>query len=48
VNNKVDTISLILNDYVLYKEDVDGFTSFIKKKKEKADVEQGTADKNTK
>ena len=48
VNNKVDAIALILNDYVVFNKDADAFTKFIKKKKEKADDKQGTADKNTK
>ena len=48
VNNKVDTVSLILNDYVLFKDDVDGFTEFLKERKEKADAEQGTTDKSSK
>jgi len=48
INNKVDAIALILNDYVVFKEDTDAFTDFVKKKKEKADDKQGTANKDTK
>ena len=49
VNNKVDSIALILNDYVVFKEDTDAFTDFVRdKNKEKADDKQGTADKDTK
>ena len=49
VNNKVDSIALILNDYVVFKEDTDSFTDFVRdKNKEKADDKQGTADKDTK
>ena len=48
VNNKVDTVSLILNDYVLFKDDVDGFTAFLKERKEKIDAKQGTTDKSSK
>ena len=48
MNNKVDTVSLILNDYVLFKDDVDGFTEFLKERKEKEDAEQGTTDKSSK
>ena len=48
VNNKVDTVSLILNDYVLFKDDVDGYTKFFKDRKEKADAKQGTVDESSK
>tara|TARA_R100000742_G_C4204404_1_gene32579 strand:+ start:307 stop:534 length:228 start_codon:yes stop_codon:yes gene_type:complete len=48
VNNKVDTVSLILNDYVLFKDDVDGYTKFLKDRKEKADAKQGTVDESSK
>ena len=49
VNNKVDSICMVFNDYVEYKNDVNKFLKYIKeKKKEQANDKQGTADKDSK
>ena len=49
VNNKVDSICMVFNDYVEYKNDVSKFLKYIKeKKKEQANDKQGTADKDSK
>jgi len=48
VNNKVDSVAMILNSYVEYKKDEKKFISYLKKQKEKNDAEQRTADKSSK
>ena len=48
VNNKVDSIAMVLNDYVEFKKDDKKFVEHLKKKKEKKDAEQGTADESSK
>ena len=48
VNSKVDSVAMILNDYVKYKKDDKKFVSYLKKQKEKRDAEQRTADKSSK
>ena len=48
VNNKVDSVAMILNSYVEYKKDDKKFISYLKKQKEKRDAKQRTADKSSK
>lgn len=48
VNNKVDSIAMVLNNYVEYKKDDKKFVTYLKKQKEKKDAEQGTATKSSK
>ena len=49
VNNKVDSIGMVFNDYVEYKNEVNEFLKYLKeKKKEQADDKKGTADKDSK
>lgn len=48
VNNKVDSIAMVLNDYVAFKKDDKKFVEHLKKKKEAKDAKQGAADKSSK
>ena len=48
MNNKVDSIAMVLNDYVEFKKDDKKFVEHLNKKKEKKDAEQGTADESSK
>ena len=48
VNNKVDSIAMILNNYVEYKKDDKKFVTYLKKQKEKKDAKQGTATESSK
>ena len=48
MNNKVDSIAMVLNDYVAFKKDDKKFVEHLKKKKEAKDAKQGTADKSSK
>ena len=48
VNNKIDSLAMVLNSYVEYKKDEKKFMSYLKKQKEKNDAEQRTADKSSK
>ena len=48
MNNKVDSIAMVLNNYVEYKKDDKKFVTYLKKQKEKKDAEQGTATKSSK
>lgn len=48
VNQKVDSIALVVNDYIEYKKDETKFLKYLQKKKEAKDVKQGTADKSSK
>ena len=47
VNNKVDSLAMILNGYVEYKKDEKKFISYLKKQKEKIDAKQRTTDKGS-
>ena len=48
VNQKVDSIALVVNDYIEYKKDETKFLKYLQKKKESKDVKQGTTDKSSK
>lgn len=48
VNQKVDSIALVVNDYIEYKKDETKFLKYLQKKKEAKDVKQGTTDKSSK
>ena len=49
MNNKVDSIGMVFNDYVEYKNEVNEFLKYLKeKKKEQANDKQGTIDKDSK
>ena len=48
VNNKVDSIAMILNSYVEYKKDDKKFVTYLKKQKEKKDAKRGTATESSK
>ena len=48
VNQKVDSIALVVNDYIEYKKDETKFLKYLQKKKEGKDVKQGTTDKSSK
>ena len=48
MNNKVDSIAMILNNYVEYKKDDKKFVTYLKKQKEKKDAKQGTATESSK
>lgn len=48
VNNKVDSIAMVLNNYVEYKKDDKKFVTYLKKQREKKDAEQGTATESSK
>ena len=48
VNNKVDSLAIVLNGYVEYKKDEDKFLEYLKKKQEKASDKQGTINKDSK
>ena len=48
VNNKVDSIAMILNSYVEYKKDEKKFISYLKKQKEKNDAKQGASTESSK
>ena len=48
VNQKVDSIALVVNDYIEYKKDETKFLKYLQKKKEAKDVKQGTIDKSSK
>ena len=48
VNNKVDSLAMVVNDYVEFKKDDKKFLEHINKKKEKYDAEQRTANESSK
>ena len=48
VNNKVDSIAMVVNEYVEWKEDDKNFLEYLKKKQEKNDDKQGIANKDSK
>ena len=48
VNNKVDSLAVVLNGYVEYKKDDKKFLEYLKKKQEKANDKQGTTAKDSK
>ena len=48
VNSKVDSVAMILNNYVEYKKDDKKFVTYLKKQKEKKDAKQGTATESSK
>lgn len=48
VNQKVDSIALVVNDYIEYKKDETKFLKYLQKKKEAKDVKQGITDKSSK
>jgi hypothetical protein len=48
VNQKADSLAMVVNDYVEFKKDDKKFLKYIEKKKEKKDAEQGTADESSK
>ena len=48
VKNKIDSIAMVLNDYVEYKKDADAFVAHLKKRKEEIDDKQRTNDKDSK
>ena len=48
VNSKVDSIAVVVNEYVEWKKDDKNFLEYLKKKREKKDDKQGIADKDSK
>ena len=48
VNNKVDSLAMVVNDYVEFKKDDKKFLEHINKKKEKYDAEQRAASESSK
>ena len=48
VNNKVDSIAMVFNDYVEYKKEEDDFIEYLKKRKEEKDDKQRGNDENIK
>jgi len=48
VNQKADSLAMVVNDYVEFKKDDKKFLKYIEKKKEKYNAEQGTADESSK
>ena len=48
VNNKIDSLAMVVNDYVEFKKDDKKFLEHINKKKEKYDAEQRTASESSK
>ena len=48
VNNKVDSIAMVFNDYVEYKKEEDDFIEYLKKRKEEKDDKQRANDENIK
>lgn len=47
MNNKVDSIAMVFNDYVEYKKDADSFVAHLKKRKEEIDDKQRANDKDS-
>jgi hypothetical protein len=48
VNNKVDSLALVVNTYIEYKKDEDDFMKHMKEKWEKNSDKQRTANKDSK
>ena len=48
VNNKVDSLALVVNTYIEYKKDDDDFMKYMKEQWEKNSDKQGTANKDSK
>ena len=48
VNNKVDSLALVVNTYFEYKEDDKEFMDYMQKQWEKNSDKQGTANKDSK
>ena len=48
VNNKVDSLAMVVNDYVEFNKDDTKFLEYINKKKEKYDAEQRAASESSK
>ncbi len=47
VNNKVDSLAIVVNTYLEYKKDEDDFMKYLKKQWEKNSDKQGTANKDS-
>jgi predicted nucleic-acid-binding protein len=48
VNNKVDSLALVVNTYIEYKKDEDDFMKYMKEQWEKNSDKQRTANKDSK
>ena len=48
MNQKVDSLAMVVNDYVEFKKDDKKFLEHINKKKEKYDAEQRAASESSK
>ena len=48
VNNKVDSIAMVFNEYVVYRKTEDDFLKHLKEKQEKASDKQRTTGKDSK
>ena len=48
MNNKVDSLAMVVNDYVEFNKDDKKFVEYINKKKEKYDAEQRAASESSK
>jgi hypothetical protein len=47
VNHKVDSVALVVNQYVEYKKDDKEFIDYLKKQGEQSDAKQRTANKGS-
>ena len=48
VNNKVDSIAMVFNEYVVYRETEEDFLKHLKNKREKESDKQATTGKDSK
>ena len=48
MNNKVDSIAMVFNEYVVYRETEEDFLKHLKNKREKESDKQGTTGKDSK